>query len=55
MNANKPLKIVQRSIVSLAILGALSTAVDAREQIQIVGSSTVYPFSTLVAERCGSR
>ncbi|MEA2094982.1 MAG: substrate-binding domain-containing protein [Pseudomonadota bacterium] len=27
----------------------------ARDQVQIVGSSTVYPFSTIVAERFGSR
>ena len=30
-------------------------AAIARDQIQIVGSSTVYPFSTIVAERFGNR
>jgi len=38
-----------------ALLGAVSsTAVLARDQIQIVGSSTVYPFATIVAERFGN-
>ncbi|MGB7932159.1 MAG: substrate-binding domain-containing protein [Gammaproteobacteria bacterium] len=38
-----------------ALLSALSTtAVLARDQIQIVGSSTVYPFATIVAERFGN-
>lgn len=32
-----------------------STPALAREQVQVVGSSTVYPFSTIVAERFGSR
>lgn len=40
------------------LLGALATmavagAAEARDQINIVGSSTVYPFSTVVAERFG--
>jgi len=39
----------------LTILFALSvtTVAQAREQISITGSSTVYPFSTVVAERFG--
>ena len=32
---------------------ALSTAAQARDQISIVGSSTVYPFATIVAEKFG--
>jgi phosphate transport system substrate-binding protein len=32
-----------------------TTAVLARDQIQIVGSSTVYPFATIVAERFGNK
>jgi len=32
---------------------ALSTAAQARDQISIVGSSTVYPFSTIAAEKFG--
>lgn len=39
----------------LAMLGVASTALPAfaRDQIRIVGSSTVYPFSTAVAEEFG--
>jgi len=33
----------------------LSTSAFAREQIQIVGSSTVYPFATIVAEKFGQQ
>ncbi|OYW53546.1 MAG: phosphate ABC transporter substrate-binding protein [Hyphomicrobium sp. 32-62-53] len=32
---------------------ALTTAAEARDQIRIVGSSTVYPFTTAVAEQFG--
>ena len=41
--------------LSLALAGvlAISTAAHARDQIQIVGSSTVFPFSTAVAETFG--
>ncbi len=41
--------------LTLALAGALaiSTAATARDQIQIVGSSTVFPFSTAVAETFG--
>jgi phosphate transport system substrate-binding protein len=47
-----------RKTVSSAILAALlgmtvSTAQAARDHIVIVGSSTVYPFATVVAERFG--
>ena len=34
---------------------AHSGAASARDQIQVVGSSTVYPFSTIVAERFGNK
>jgi phosphate transport system substrate-binding protein len=45
------------SFSSLALLlGALTPiAALARDQIQIVGSSTVYPFATIVAERFGNK
>ncbi len=48
-----------RTRVSLALLGAATllglapSAASARDQIRIVGSSTVYPFSTVVAEEFG--
>ncbi|NQV84137.1 MAG: phosphate ABC transporter substrate-binding protein, partial [Rhodospirillales bacterium] len=32
---------------------ALTGVAQARDQIKIVGSSTVYPFSTVVAEKFG--
>ncbi len=32
---------------------ALAGTAEARDQIRIVGSSTVYPFATVVAERFG--
>lgn len=46
-------KAVRNSLVSVLILAATPIVSQARDQIQIVGSSTVYPFSTLVAERFG--
>ena len=44
----------------LVSAGVLAVAIQAgsavaRDQIQVVGSSTVYPFSTIVAERFGNR
>jgi len=43
-------------ILSLVVLGLLSSAVcaqAARDYINVVGSSTVYPFATVVAEQFG--
>ncbi|QPH56131.1 substrate-binding domain-containing protein [Pontivivens ytuae] len=45
------------SIIALATAGLVAAAAanaQSREQIQIVGSSTVFPFSTAVAERFGN-
>lgn len=39
--------------VVAGIVAAGATAAEARDQIRIVGSSTVYPFATVVAERFG--
>lgn len=36
-------------------LGSIATAANARDYIDIVGSSTVYPFSTVVAETYGKK
>ena len=36
-------------------LATLSSVVQARDSIRIVGSSTVFPFATVVAEKLGSR
>ncbi|MCB0325537.1 MAG: substrate-binding domain-containing protein [Bdellovibrionales bacterium] len=40
--------------LSCAALLAVAAPAEARDQIKIVGSSTVYPFATVVAERLGS-
>jgi phosphate transport system substrate-binding protein len=39
--------------IAFAATSALSTAALARDQIRVVGSSTVYPFTTAVAEHFG--
>lgn len=39
--------------VSMATLTISATQLQARDQINVVGSSTVYPFSAVVAERFG--
>ena len=38
---------------AMGITGAISAAAQARDQIHIVGSSTVFPFATAVAEEFG--
>ena len=38
---------------AVVALAAMSDAASARDQIRIVGSSTVYPFTTAVAEQFG--
>ena len=40
-------------ILTIILLCLMTTISYARDQINIVGSSTVYPFSTVVAERFG--
>ncbi len=40
-------------ITATIVLVALTTAAQARDQIRIIGSSTVFPFSTAVAEQFG--
>ena len=40
-------------ILATLIAGGPAWAVQGRDQINIVGSSTVYPFTTVVAERFG--
>jgi len=48
---------INKMLVSVGILALAmqTTTAVARDQIQVVGSSTVYPFSTIVAERFGNR
>ncbi|MCH9765356.1 MAG: PstS family phosphate ABC transporter substrate-binding protein [Alphaproteobacteria bacterium] len=45
--------LVAVAILSAGALTAVSNAATARDQIKIVGSSTVFPFATTVAERFG--
>ena len=46
------MRLTYRIISFVGCLG-LSTVAHARDQISIVGSSTVYPFATIVAEKFG--
>ncbi len=49
---------LKRKMFGLAVLVAATVpygAVQARDTIQIVGSSTVYPFATVVAEQLGKK
>lgn len=50
---NGILKISSLFAASALVLAAASTPAAARDQISIVGSSTVFPFATTVAERFG--
>jgi len=43
----------QLTLTVLMLLAFVSTSVAKEIQIKIVGSSTVYPFTTVVAERFG--
>ena len=45
---------MKKILLTFALVAMASTA-SAREQIQIVGSSTVYPFATIVAEKFGQQ
>ncbi|MDE0841477.1 MAG: substrate-binding domain-containing protein [Porticoccaceae bacterium] len=45
-------KQLQSAIISVSLL-LVGSAASARETVEVVGSSTVYPFSTVVAERYG--
>jgi phosphate transport system substrate-binding protein len=44
---------MNRFLVTLSVLALAATPAFARDQIRIVGSSTVYPFTTAVAENFG--
>ncbi len=46
--------IMKKTAIALLASTALSVSLNAREQIKIVGSSTVYPFSSSVAEELGA-
>jgi len=44
-----------RTIIITLIMSLMTTIVYARDQIKIVGSSTVFPFATVVAEKVGKK
>ena len=48
-----PLAIAAAAALALTASVALTNAAEARDQIRIVGSSTVFPFATAVAEEFG--
>jgi len=50
---SKPLSIITAIGMVLGASAAIAGAAEAREEIRIVGSSTVYPFATVVAEEFG--
>lgn len=52
MTTSRIIAITAAATVALAA-SALTTGAEARDQIRIVGSSTVFPFSTTVAEQFG--
>ena len=43
----------RKTLVAAVALAAVATGAQARDQIRMVGSSTVYPFATAVAEQFG--
>ena len=43
----------RKTLVAAIALTAIASGAQARDQIRIVGSSTVYPFATAVAEQFG--
>ncbi len=45
---------LKKTLIVLMTSTLLTTTLSAREQIKIVGSSTLYPFSSLVAEEFGA-
>lgn len=48
------MKLWQKSLVGVVAAAAIIVNAEARDQIKIVGSSTVYPFSSYVAEELGA-
>jgi phosphate transport system substrate-binding protein len=53
MNFIKMANVVKMTGVALGAMVCIAGSAQARDQIQIVGSSTVFPFSTTVAEKFG--
>ena len=49
----KKIKNIVPAVILSLLLFPLNLLTDSRDTIKIVGSSTVYPFATVVAERFG--
>ena len=47
--------VLSAAVVALGAVAALPGSAEARDRIQATGSSTVFPFTTAVAERFGQR
>ncbi len=47
------MSLIKLSVSALAIAAVSATAAVARDQVQVTGSSTVLPYSTIVAEAFG--
>jgi phosphate transport system substrate-binding protein len=47
---------MKKTLIAAAVIGAMTVSAQAmaRDNINIVGSSTVFPFSTAVAENFGN-
>jgi phosphate transport system substrate-binding protein len=48
------MNMLSKAVLATAAIATVITASSARDQIKIVGSSTVYPFSSYVAEELGA-
>ncbi len=46
--------LLKKTAIALSVVTVLAVSLNARDQVKIVGSSTVYPFSSSVAEELGA-
>lgn len=44
-----------KNIIAIIAIFSFASYANARDQIKIVGSSTVYPYATVVAEQFGKK
>ena len=49
------MSLIKAAVSALALLAASATFAEARDQLQITGSSTVLPYATIVAEAFGEQ
>ena len=48
-------RFILKSMLAAFMASLVALPLQARDTIQIVGSSTVYPFATVVAEKLGKK